>query len=201
MKRESRRTRVAVMLALCALASCGPKREVASVNVTIEAPPQPPPPDLAADNAAAAQTPKDQPNFRVCQAKWLDADNAPLAIPAGTIFESWGRKNGDERNPKLDADMLKPGAIRYVVVLDQPITLSKATPCGTVVAQTAQSGLYESYLPLVRNSLDLQFQVAGVENHMAFPLTGRIGEVVKKGSLFGYPTADIGNPRQLKDED
>jgi hypothetical protein len=200
-----RKAAAAVVLAACALASCG-QNENETVTL-INAPPPPPqaaatpPPDMSVDVAAAALTPKDQPNFRVCLAKWLDSDGAPLTVPAGAIFESWGRKNGDERNPTLDADMLKPGAIRYVVVLDQPITLSKATPCGVVIAQAAQSGLYEWFLPLTRNSLGLQFQVAGVENHMAFPVTGRLGEVVKKGAIFGYPTADIGNPRMLADED
>jgi hypothetical protein len=97
--------------------------------------------------------------------------------------------------------MLALGSIRYVVVLDRPTILSKATPCAVTVAQTALSAPYEWTLPLVRSSLDQQFQVTGVEGHMAFPLTDRLGDLVKRGLIFGYPTADIGNPRMLKDED
>jgi hypothetical protein len=97
--------------------------------------------------------------------------------------------------------MLAPDAVRYVVVLGRPITLSRAAPCAQTVAQAALSPIYEWTMPLVRNSQDLQFQVAGVENHMAFPLTDRLGDLVKKGLIFGFPTADIGNPRLLKSED
>jgi hypothetical protein len=196
------------LVAALALASCGPSPgNSASANVTVTSltpPPPPPPPsaqDIAADTAAAAQTPKDQPNFRVCLAQSLDSDAAPLAIPAGAVFESWGRKKGDERNPDLDANMLAPGSIRYVVVLDQPLTLSKATPCGETVAQSVLSDVYQWSLPLVRLSDDQQFQVIGVDGHMANPLTDHLGDVVKKGLIFGYPTADIGHPRALQNED
>jgi hypothetical protein len=193
-------------LAAVALASCGPKPDAnAASGPTSAAPTQPatPAPDIAADTAAAAQTPKDQPNFRVCLSNSLDqTDGAPLIVPAGVIFGSWGVKKGDERNPSLDANMLAPDAIRYVVVLDRPVTLSKSTPCAETVAQAALSAIYEWKLPLVRNSQNLQFQVAGVENHMAFPLTDRLGGLVKKGLIFGFPTANIGNPRALRtDED
>jgi hypothetical protein len=197
-----------LLLATIALASCGPKAVVtnaapsAAASNAPAAEPVTPPPDIAADTAAAAQTPKDQPNFRVCLSNSLDAtDSPPLTVAAGVIFESWGRKKGDERNPSLDANMLALGSIRYVVVLDRPTILSKATPCAVTVAQTALSAPYEWTLPLVRSSLDQQFQVTGVEGHMAFPLTDRLGDLVKRGLIFGYPTADIGNPRMLKDED
>jgi hypothetical protein len=188
------------------LASCGPKADGnAAANASASTPPATvatPPADIAADTAAAAQTPKDQPNFRVCLSNSLDqTDSPPLTVPAGVIFESWGRKKGDERNPSLDPNALAPDAIRYVVVLDAPIVLSKATPCAQTVAQTVLSPIYEWTLPLVRNSQDLQFQVGGVENHMAIPLTDRLGDLVKRGLIFGFPTADIGNPRQLARED
>jgi len=97
--------------------------------------------------------------------------------------------------------MLGPDAIRYVVVLDRSLTLSKAAPCAETVAQAALSPIYDWRLPLVRESQDLQFQVADVENHMAFPLTDRLGDLVRQGLIFGYPTDDIGNARALKDED
>ena len=194
------------LLASASLSACGPKAVVtnaaAATATNAAAEPTTPPPDIAADTAAAAQTPKDRPNFRVCLSNSLDAtDSPPLTVRAGAIFESWGRKKGDERNPSLDANMLAPGSIRYVVVLDQPVTLSRATPCSETVAQTALSAPYQWTLPLVRNSLDQQFQVIGVDGHMAFPLTDRLGDLVKRGLIFGYPTADIGNPRTLKDED
>jgi hypothetical protein len=186
-----------------ALASCGPKHasNAASPPVTAATPPAAAP-DIAADTAAAAKTPKDQPNFRVCLSSSLDkTDGPPLLVPAGVIFESWGRRKGDERNPALDSSMLSPGAIRYVVVLDRPVTLSTSTPCAETVAQALLSPIYEWNLPLARGSQELQFQVAGVENHMAFPLTDRLGDVVKRGLIFGYSTADIGNPRELKRAD
>ena len=189
-----------LLLAAALLASCGPDPRSNAAGSSVAA--TPPPPDIAADTAAAARTPKDQPNFRICLSSSLDRDDpAPLAVPAGVIFESWGRKKGDERNPDLDANSLSPGAIRYVVVLQRPVNLSRTTPCAETVAQTALSPTYDWNLPLVRLSQDLQFQVAGVENHMAFPLTDRLGELVKRGLIFGYPTADIGDPRPLKDED
>jgi hypothetical protein len=188
-----------------ALGCCGPTRAGAAAGQPASAGPAAtatPPPDIEADTAAAAQTPRDQPNFRVCLSRSLDqADSPPLTVPAGVIFESWGRKKGDERNPSLDPNMLAPDAVRYVVVLGRPITLSRAAPCAQTVAQAALSPIYEWTMPLVRNSQDLQFQVAGVENHMAFPLTDRLGDLVKKGLIFGFPTADIGNPRLLKSED
>jgi hypothetical protein len=189
-------------LGVTALVSCGPKQGAApAAPASTNAAPQTPP-DIAADTAAAAQTPKDRPNFRVCLSNSLDnSDGAPLTVSAGVIFESWGKQKGDERNPDLDANMLAPDAIRYQVVLDQPVVLSKQTPCAETVAQTVLSPIYEWTLPLVRLSLDQQFQVIGVENHMAFPLTDRLGDLVKRGLIFGYPTADIGNPRQLVRED
>jgi hypothetical protein len=184
-------------------ASCGQKQGGDTAGSMAVSAAQAIAPDVAADAAAAARTPKDQPNFRVCLSNSLDngADDAPLAVPAGAIFISWGDKKGDERNPSLDANQLAPGAIRYVVVLDRPVTLSKATPCDETVAQAATSALYEWYLPLVRNSQTLQFQVYGVENHLSYPLTDRLGDLVKRGVIFGYPTADIGNPRMLNAED
>jgi hypothetical protein len=193
----------AVAACAIALASCGQKHDsnAAGPPVSTAAPPAAAP-DIAADTAAAAQTPKDQPNFRVCMSSSLDSGaSAPLLVPAGVIFESWGRKKGDERNPDLDSSMLSPGAVRYVVVLDRPVTLSTSTPCAETVAQALLSPIYEWNLPLARGSQELQFQVAGVENHMAFPLTDRLGDLVKKGLIFGYSTADIGNPRELKDDD
>jgi hypothetical protein len=189
------------ILTAIALASCGPKPDANSPASAAPAAVTPAP-DIAADTAAAAQTPKHQPNFRVCLSNSLDqAGGSPLTVPAGVIFESWGRKKGDERNPSLDPNMLAPDAIRYVVVLDGPVILSKATPCAQTVAQAALSPIYEWKMPLVRSSQELQFQVAGVERHMAFPLTDRLGNLVKKGLIFGFPTADIGNPRGLKNED
>jgi hypothetical protein len=195
---------IALSLTAILLASCGPKTDTNAASPSVAAPSAAPaaPPDIAADTAAAALTPKDQPNFRVCLSSSLDsAGGPPLAVPAGAIFESWGRRKGDERNPDLDANMLSPGAIRYVVLLDRPVTLSRAMPCAEAVAQAALSPAYDWNLPLVRRGQDLQFQVAGVENHMAFPLTDRLGDLVKRGLIFGYPTADIGNPRALKNED
>lgn len=193
------------VLTALALASCGPKPDVNAASVSVSAAPaQPatPPPDIAADAAAAAQTPKDQLNFRVCLSSSLDqTDGPPLSVPAGVIFESWGVKKGDERNPSLDPNMLAPDAIRYVVILDRPISLSKTTPCAETVAQAVVSPIYEWKMPLVRGGQNLQFQVAGVENHMAFPLTDRLGDLVKKGLIFGFPTADIGNPRLLKNDE
>jgi hypothetical protein len=190
-----------------ALAACGPKPNANTAAAAAAAPaaneagaPAEPAPDLAADAAAAAQTPKDQPNFRVCLASSL-ADAAPLTVPAGVIFESWGRKKGDERNPSLDPNMLAPDAIRYVVILDRPMSLSKATPCAETVAQAVVTPIYDWKMPLVRHSQDLQFGVAGVENHMAFPLTDRLGDLVKKDLIYGFPTADIGNPRLLKNDE
>jgi len=191
------------VLAAVALASCGPKPDANAPSAPVTAAQlATPAPDIAADTAAAAQTPKDQPNFRVCLSNSLDKEGGPpLTVPAGAIFESWGVKKGDERNPSLDPNMLAPDAIRYVVVLDRPITLSKTTPCAQTVAQTVQSPIYEWKMPLVRGSQDLQFQVAGVENHMAFPLTDRLGVLVKQGLIFGFPTADIGNPRVLRNDE
>jgi hypothetical protein len=188
--------------AAMALASCGPRPDAntAAPAANEAAAPAAPAPDLAADAAAAAQTPKDQPNFRVCLSSSL-SDAAPLTVPAGVIFESWGRKKGDERNPSLDPNMLAPDAIRYVVILDRPIALSKTTPCAETVAQAVVTPIYEWKMPLVRISQDLQFGVAGVENHMAFPLTDRLGDLVKKGLIYGFPTADIGNPRLLKNDE
>jgi hypothetical protein len=159
------------------------------------------PPDILADQAAAARMPRDQPNFRVClQAALTQGDFAPLGVPAGVIFISWGKKKGDERNPSLDPNMLDPGAVRYVVVLDRAVTVSKATPCAETIAQAATSMDFQWRMPLVRKSQDLQFQVTGVEGHMAWPLTDRLGDLVKKGAIFGYPTADIGATRALHDE-
>jgi len=155
----------------------------------------------AADIADAAKVPKDTPNFRVCLSNAASAQDAlPLKVPAGVIFDSWGRKSGDERNPKLDSDMLKPGAVRWAVVLARPVTLTKAEPCADTVAQTALSFIFDWKLPLVRKSQELQFQATGVENHMAFPLTSRLGDLVKKGLIFGYSTGDIGNPRALRED-
>jgi hypothetical protein len=191
--------------AVFVLASCGPTPAVNTPVVPAAsqaAAPAEPAPDLAADAAAATQTPKDQPNFRVCLSSSLDqTDAAPLAVPAGAIFESWGRKKGDERNPSLDPNMLAPDAIRYVVILDRPISLSKATPCAETVAQAVVTPIYDWKMPLVRHSQDLQFGVAGVENHMAFPLTDRLGDLVKKDLIYGFPTADIGNPRLLRNDE
>ena len=156
---------------------------------------------LAADLTAANQLPADTPNFRVCRGSPLDArDPAPLTLPAGVIFDSWGRKNGDERNPKLDPDALKPDAVRFVVVLAKPVNLTTAQPCAETVAQTAQSEIFEWRMPLVRKVQDLQFQITAVENHMAYPLTNRLGGIVKAGIVFGYPTADIGHPRQMRED-
>lgn len=188
-----------------ALAACGQAGKDAAK--TPDAPP--PSPTAAAapagptpeDIAAAATVPKDRPNFRICLSNAPSAQDAlPLTIPAGVIFDSWGRRNGDERNPALDADMLKPGAVRYAVVVAKPVTLTRAAPCAETVAQTALSFIFEWKLPLVRHSQDLQFQATGVENHMAFPLTNRLGDLVKKGLIFGYPTGNIGNPRALRED-
>jgi hypothetical protein len=197
----------AAAFAPCAivLSSCGPRPGAsAEANTAPSAPPPvaaTPPPDIAADTVAATRAPSDRPNFRVCLSSSLDgADWPPLTVPAGVIFESAGRKSGDERNPALDAEVLRPDAVRYVVVTDRPVTLSKAAPCAETVAQTALSDLYEWRMPLVRGAQSLQFQVAGVENHMAFPLADRLGDLVKKGLIFGYSTADIGHPRALKEE-
>lgn len=186
------------------LAACGPQGG-ASTNASPAPPPASvsvsPPRDLATDLAEAERLPDGLANFRVCRASALDTrDPAPLELPAGVIFISWGKKAGDERNPVLDADMLKPGAVRYVVVLSRPVSLTKDRPCAETVAQAALSGLFEWNLPLVRKAQDLQFQVTGVENHMAFPLKTRLGDWVKAGLVFGYPTADIGHPRQMKEE-
>ena len=208
MRLRNRHGLVAAAASALALASCGPKpadqaaapaslpASLADAGANAAAPP-----DLAADAALAAKMPKDQQNFRVCASNSLDAgDFAPLEMPAGVVFISWGRKAGDERNPKLDSNMLAPGAVRYVVVLAKPVTLTKAAPCAMTIAQAATSTDFEWRLPLVRQSQDLQFQATGVEDHMAFPLTNRLGELVKKGLIFGYPTADIGATRTLHQE-
>ena len=203
------RHRLALLAASAlALAACGPKPADQAASST--APPASladaganavAPPDVVADAAVAAKMPKDQPNFRVCASNALDAgDFAPLEAPAGVVFISWGKKAGDERNPKLDSNMLAPGAVRYVVVLAKPVTLTKAAPCAETIARAATSVDFDWRLPLVRQSQDLQFQVTGVEDHMAFPLTNRLGELVKKGLIFGYPTADIGAARALHQE-
>ncbi|MGA0600549.1 hypothetical protein ACO2Q3_07575 [Caulobacter sp. KR2-114] len=197
-----------VLLSIAAaggLAGCTgrtPAASTAPASASIAPAPAPPSPaDLAADLQAARQLPADVANFRVCRGSALDArDPAPLTLPAGVIFDSWGRKDGDERNPRLDADALKPDAVRYVVVLARPVTLTTAQPCAETVAQTAHSDLFEWRMPLVRKAQDLQFQITAVENHMAYPLTDRLGAVVKAGIVFGYPTADIGHPRQMREE-
>ena len=49
--------------------------------------------------------------------------------------------------------------------------------------QTAHSDIFEFTQPLVRRSQDLQFAGYGVENHMAWPLTNRLGELVKKAII------------------
>jgi hypothetical protein len=100
----------------------------------------------------------------------------------------------------LDTDALKPDAVRYVVVLEKPVTLSPATPCAVTEARMARSSLFGWQMPLVRKAWNLQFAVIGVENHMAYPLQDRLGGVVKAGLIFGYPTDDIGHPRQMKEE-
>lgn len=192
----------AALCGLSLLSACGPKREVTSAtHIVSSTAPTVTPQTLAADQTQADRLPQGAPNFRVCRASALDArDPAPLEVPPGVIFISWGRKAGDERNPVLDADMLKPGAVRYVVVLSQGVTLTRDQPCAQTVAQTTRSDLFEWRMPLVRKSDDLQFQVTGVENHMAFPLKNRLGDWVKAGLVFGYPTADIGHPRPMKEE-
>lgn len=192
-------------LAVLMLVGCGGKpatTPAASIaGAAPEAAPPPSPADLAADLKIANQLPADTPNFRVCRGSPLDArDPAPLTLPVGVIFDSWGRRNGDERNPKLDPDALKPDAVRWVVVLARPVSLTTVKPCAETVAQTAQSGIFEWRMPLVRRSQDLQFQITAVENHMAYPLTDRLGGVVKAGLVFGYPTADIGHPRPMRED-
>lgn len=186
------------------LCACGPNREPTTdtpAATPASTAPVVTPESLAADLAEAERLPRGATNFKLCRASALDTrDPAPLEVPAGVIFISWGRKAGDERNPLLDADMLKPGAVRYVVVLSRAVTLTRDQPCALTVAQTARSDLFEWRMPLVRKSQDLQFQVTGVENHMAFPLKNRLGDWVKAGLVFGYPTADIGNPRPMKEE-
>jgi hypothetical protein len=175
--------------AALALSACGPKPapsadapSLAEVAAQATAPP-----DILADQAAAARTPRNQPNFRIClQATLTEGDFAPLDVPAGVIFISWGRKKGDERNPSLVSNMLEAGAVRYVVVLDRAVTLAKAAPCAETIAQAATSMDFQWRMPLVRQSQDLQFQVTGVEDHMAWPLTDRLGDLVKKGAIFGY---------------
>ncbi len=192
------------MSAIALLAACNSKpptspAETAAGAATTAAAPSPT--DLEADLKTANALPADAPNFRVCRGSPLDArDPAPLTLPTGVIFDSWGRRNGDERNPKLDPDALKPDAIRFVVVLVKPVTLTTAQPCAETVAQTAQSGIFEWHMPLVRKAQDLQFQITAVENHMAYPLTDRLGGIVKAGIVFGYPTADIGHPRQMRED-
>jgi hypothetical protein len=194
----SQRWLMGLLFVAGALVSCGPKpKPPAPSEAPVAAPAAP---NLAGDTAAAASLPADQPNFRVCLSSADAAAGPPLTVPAGVIFISWGRKNGDERNPVLDAGMLKPGTVRYAVVLSRPVTLSTAAPCAETIAQTAHSDIFEFTQPLVRKSQDLQFAGYGVENHMAWPLTNRLGEVVKKALIYGYPTADIGHPRQLKEE-
>jgi hypothetical protein len=204
---RSRLKAAVAALGLVALAACSPKAgstpAAPGATAIADAPPAaaPTPDELLADLKTANALPADTPNFRVCRGSPLDAkDPAPLTLPAGVIFDSWGKRNGDERNPKLDADMLKPGAVRWVVVLVKPMTLTVAAPCAETVAQTAHSDLFEWHMPLVRKSQDLQFAVTAVENHMAFPLKDRLGEVVKAGIVFGYPTADIGHPRQMRED-
>ncbi len=192
-------TSILATLAICACGRAPGPGPAASASSPAPSPAAPS--DPAADVAAANQLPEGQVNFRVCLSNALDArDPAPLDIPTGTIFESWGKKDGDERNPKLDADMLKPDAVRYEVVLVRPLRLSKQQPCAETVAQTAHSDIFEWRRPLVRRSQDLQFQVIGVENHMAFPLKDRLGGIIKAGLIFGYSTGDIGHPRQMKEE-
>lgn len=195
---------VVALAALGLLSACGARDGATTAATAITPTPTAAaasPDALAADLAIADRLPENAPNFRVCRASALDTrDPAPLDVPAGAIFISWGKKSGDERNPILDADMLKPGALRYVVVLRRPVTLTTVQPCAETQAQGALSGIFEWRMPLVRKSQDLQFQMAGMENHMAFPLKTRLGDWVKAGLVFGYPTADIGHPRPMKED-
>jgi len=152
------------------------------------------------DFDAAAKLPTGQANLRICLPAYLDKEDwAPVTLPAGVIFESAGRKKGDERAPGIDSDAWKEGAIKYAVVLAKPVTLSKTAPCAATTAQTARSDLFGWSWPLVRRSQDLQFKAVGIESQMTAPGKDRVSDMIQKGQVYAYPSGDIGHQRALKE--
>ena len=78
---------------------------------------------------------------RVCASDLTNFDDMPtLSLPAGLIFTEWGPEGDDLRTLRLDPDYPPARSTgQAALVLDEPATLTAASPCAVIDARALVS--------------------------------------------------------------